>query len=135
MAVALMDSSHLSLFPRDPLQFCVCSFDSFLQDKHLSYACEKFSVCYSYFAALAWWIFRPRKNIWPPLQNPTICRRPIPENPPPRGIFKKKPIPPPSRRLGLPLPPPRAEKNKKRLAKKGAVETGVKSGPKKAHKP
>ena len=74
----------------------------------------------------SWWTFRPRKKIFrsppPPKKKkiPIRCRHPpgpsgppLPENPPPLLGFSIKIDPPPSRRLGLPLPPARAEKNKK----------------------
>ena len=70
----------------------------------------------------SWWTFRPRKKIFsPPPRNPPIRRRPSrplpsrPGEPPPPLLgfsIKNRSPPPPSRRLGLPLPPPRAEKTK-----------------------
>ena len=64
-----------------------------------------------------WWEFRPRKKIFssppPPLfPTPFPTRPPPPPSPetPPPGTLNKKSSPPPSRRLGLPLPLPRAEK-------------------------
>ena len=67
-------------------------------------------------------ISAPNKKILTPPPPPKFpnspqtlpAPRPLPSwRPPPLpGIFNEKPIPPPSRRLGVPLPPPRAEKNK-----------------------
>ena len=76
---------------------------------------------FSYRAILAWWTFRPRKKIFsPPPPNSPIRRRhpPSPSHswktpPPPSWDFQSKTDPlPPSWRLGLPLPPPRAGKIK-----------------------
>ena len=72
-----------------------------------------------------WWAFRPRKKILSSPPPPQILLAHTPPTPPPSpplvgeprpplGLFnKKKPTPAPSRRLGLRLPLPRAEKNKK----------------------
>ena len=68
-----------------------------------------------------WWTFRARKKyltIPPPPKkipnSPQTPSRPLPllENPPPCGFFNKKPMPPPSQRLGpFPLPERRKIKN------------------------
>ena len=57
-------------------------------------------------------VFSPPPPRIPQFAADTLPAPPPPGNPPPCGIFNKKPTPP-SWRLGLPLPPPRAEKKKK----------------------
>ena len=74
---------------------------------------------------MTWWTFRRRKEIFShtPPPPPKICQfakdtLPAPSAPPGlpppllSGIFNKNRTPPLPRRFGLPLPPPRAEKNK-----------------------
>ena len=71
---------------------------------------------------MSWWAFRPRKKKklvhipLTPCKHPPDPSPPPPhtrENPPPPGIFNKKSSSPFSAPRGLPLPPSRAEKNRK----------------------
>ena len=74
-------------------------------------------------SATTWWTFRPRKKIFSPPPPPPIpqfaadtlpATRPLSLlQTPLLGFPIKNRHPPPPPRLGLPLPPPRAEKNKK----------------------
>ena len=70
---------------------------------------------------VSWWTFRPRKKIFspPPPQIPQFAADTLPATlplsllkTPLLGFSIQNRLPPPPR-LGLPLPPPRAEKNKK----------------------
>ena len=83
-------------------------------------------LCSSSFST--WWEFRPRKKIFT-LQFPasTLPAPPPPRPHPPRRTppllgFSKKIAPPAYRRLGLPLPRPRAEKKNSKIS-----ETSTKS--------
>ena len=74
---------------------------------------RKFVYVYVFFLSLKKIILTPP----PPQNSPQTPSRPLAhpppfwERPPPPGIFNEKPTPPPSWRLGLPLPFPRSEKN------------------------